>query len=282
LPTDSPFVTLKPVGTPKPTYFPCYILNNRGNRSDTRKFVDYDGENLKIGRKIYLKHQDELLDYASQKRSNLNSTVRLIPEGCGFDFSVDFESLTNYELGLLLYAVSASYKGEALPFRIGMGKPLGLGVAKVEITSVEILKPLEWYAGLSGDGKFALSPYDINRLKEAYSYVQEASDGNQFLERMQKVSSPEIAALDKALPENQAEIYQAVMSKGYIREYHLFNSLNNLADHRLGLPICYAPGVEKGFQWYQNAKGDLKQRLFDPGGLEASLDKPLDYSLSRI
>lgn len=276
---ETPFITLKSLGTPKPTYYPFYLLNNRGARSDRAAFVDYDGNNLKIGRKVYLSHQEEFLDYTATKRSHLNASVRLIPKGAEFCFQIDFENLNNYELGLLLYSLTAVYKGESLPFRLGMGKSLGLGTCSLRIEGIDLLNPLERYTSLTDSGIKNPSNEEISKRVYAYQYVQGAPDMAAFQLRLSEVNAGENTGLETKIS-NKEEVNRDYWSRQYIKEYHLLLGLNRHQALKLGAPISYALGFEKGFEWYQKAKNNLKERLFDPDRLEGSIQNTEEYCLS--
>jgi len=90
------------------------------------------------GRKFYLHHRDQKqfkTGYPTEDTAQKNR-VRPLAKGCEFLFAIDYENLTAAELGLLAYALSPT---EGFRLKIGMGKPLGLGSARLEVVgSMEI------------------------------------------------------------------------------------------------------------------------------------------------
>ena len=71
---------------------------------------------------------------------------------------MDFENLSDEDLGLLLLTLQPNLLGEGIPsdrlyHHFGMGKPLGLGSAKVTITGLTTYNRVERYQGLTADGK---------------------------------------------------------------------------------------------------------------------------------
>ncbi|XCN71687.1 MAG: TIGR03986 family CRISPR-associated RAMP protein [Candidatus Electrothrix aestuarii] len=74
-----------------------------------------------------------------------NQKVRIRPlrKGVQFGFTVDFENCTEWELGLLLYALRPT---EAYQHKIGMGKPLGLGSVQIDIEGVDLIDRKKRYA----------------------------------------------------------------------------------------------------------------------------------------
>lgn len=74
-----------------------------------------------------------------------NQKVRIRPlrKGVQFRFTVDFENCTEWELGLLLYAL---WPSKAYRHKIGMGKPLGLGSVQIDIEGVDLIDRKKRYA----------------------------------------------------------------------------------------------------------------------------------------
>jgi len=281
-PPLQPFVTLKALSTPKPTYYPFYVLNNRGTRSTQGSFSDYDSGDARIGRKVYLHHRAETVNPQAVKRTKLNSTVRLIPPETTFSFDISFENLTNYELGLLIYALTAEYKGEKLAFHIGMGKSLGLGTCMLTMGPVQALQPAVRYSSINADGMETLSQTDIDKAVFVYQFVQGAEKQGDFRTRISQVNAGDLNGLRNVTLPAEDEITSQFLSKKYIKDYHILNSINRLGALRLAASICYAPGYEKGFEWYQEAKKDTAERLFEPENMEQAPQQWQTMALSRL
>jgi CRISPR-associated protein (TIGR03986 family) len=83
-------------------------------------------------------HPNHLNDNKEQK-----VTITPIKSGSTFSFTVDFDNLSDYELGLLCYALRPS---KQFRHKFGMGKPLGLGTVKIAMTKLEFIDRHKRYA----------------------------------------------------------------------------------------------------------------------------------------
>lgn len=159
------WVTLQPLGQPHPSCWQFY-LNCQNQGQD----AGYNDNNATIrGRKFYW-HKPQVTTEQPNGNANVNSvwdqrggngipvaddqnkTVELLlpknenEEPCVFEFTVDFENLSDEDLGLILLTLQPNLLGQnilkaagfssELYHHFGMGKPLGLGSAKVEIISL--------------------------------------------------------------------------------------------------------------------------------------------------
>jgi CRISPR-associated protein (TIGR03986 family) len=146
--------TLAILSTPKPTTTRFYLAPKTGKPRDGRpdKEVGYDNEEQRLrGRKIYRHHGDQFSaqEYQSVggKKSNQNRTVRGVQEeGSVFEFELSFENLASVELGALLWTLELE---AGMNHRLGYGKPLGFGSARVEIQGLKLLNTATCYASLS-------------------------------------------------------------------------------------------------------------------------------------
>lgn len=128
-------VLLKILGSPQPTATCFYVRDQEdGNLPVTPKEGGYDRPYTMLrGRKFYWVSGH---GYRFNEASKFNSRVELLhpkaadSNNVSFSFSVDFENLTAGELGLLLWSIEL----EADMYqRLGMGKPLGLGLIKTTV-----------------------------------------------------------------------------------------------------------------------------------------------------
>lgn len=147
--------TLKILGSPHPTCCQFYLLND----SPDKPPPDYDKENVKLrGRKFYYNHKIEMLDYKSSNKNKQNTSVQLLMKG-KFNFTIDFYNLDNIELGLLLYALQLE---PGMLHKLGMGKPLGLGSVKINITQLDLIERKNRYLRILEKGE---TPYTDDNLK---------------------------------------------------------------------------------------------------------------------
>ena len=128
-------IVLDILGSPKPTTYEFYLFNP----ADKNQSGNYNNTNMKLrGRKFYL-HQENKGQY--RRKGNLtdqqNSTLKkVLAEGNEFVFTVRFDNLEDYELGLLLWSLALE---NGMAHKIGMGKPLGFGSVSITVGSVEII-----------------------------------------------------------------------------------------------------------------------------------------------
>jgi len=105
------------------------------------------------------------------ERSRYNKTVEAIKPGVIFEFTVDYTNLTDDELALLVLALVLEPE---MCHKVGMGKPVGLGSAKVEIVRWEQVDRQTRYQQLGGGVSVledeALAA-EIERLRMRYHRV---------------------------------------------------------------------------------------------------------------
>lgn len=146
-------LTLGVLSTPKPRH---------------RAFYGQIGQPRQVrGRKFYYHHPPGRVVTRMQKDGQ-NKTVEAVKPGAVFTFSVDYVNLSEPDLALLLYAVALE---PDLRHKIGMGKPVGLGSAHIEIVRWEALNHANRYRSL-GSGWDA--PLESDALIQAL---------NDFLQR---------------------------------------------------------------------------------------------------
>ncbi|MEI6068665.1 MAG: hypothetical protein WCP96_15085 [Methylococcaceae bacterium] len=66
-----------------------------------------------------------------------------LSNGSTFEFDVAFDNLSEYELGLLCYALKPS---KDFRHKLGMGKPIGLGSVNIDITELVLIDRHQRYA----------------------------------------------------------------------------------------------------------------------------------------
>jgi hypothetical protein len=96
-----------------------------------RMYTRRDGQTVR-GRKFYRHRLNGVLTRQDGRRDRQNKTVRPVAAGAIFTFDVEYADLREEELRLLLYALALE---PGLWHKIGMGKPIGLGSAHIEIAS---------------------------------------------------------------------------------------------------------------------------------------------------
>lgn len=95
--------------------------------------------------------------WVSRNTDNLKQKVRIQPvrKGNSFTFSLEFDNCTEWEVGMLLYALRPT---EEYRHKIGMGKPIGLGTVRLDIKGIEFINRSNRY----GSDKFDTQRYNHN------------------------------------------------------------------------------------------------------------------------
>lgn len=91
------------------------------------------------GRKFYWHHKG---NYTEKKVTERNITIRALKanDNTIFNFKVYFEKLTEEELKRLLFTLSIGANDGNGCYKIGTGKPLGLGSVKIKVDNVKLRK----------------------------------------------------------------------------------------------------------------------------------------------
>lgn len=129
------FITLEVLSAPKPEGRPKAYVIQQGRRNIVR------------GRKFYRHRLDGVLTRAGGKRDRQNKTVQPVASGAVFTFEVEYNDLREDELRLLLYALVLE---PGLWHKVGMGKPIGLGSAHIEIREWAQIDRQARYKALGG------------------------------------------------------------------------------------------------------------------------------------
>jgi len=140
-------VTLRELSSPKPPRASFYF------QPSSRKKLPPSGSQPK-GRKFYLPHPEQgAVGWGStrdprtpkeKKASERQLSVRPIPATTEFWFAIDFDNLSEGELDLLCYALVPipSYL-----HRLGLGKPLGLGLVQIDVAGIFLVDRAARYGG---------------------------------------------------------------------------------------------------------------------------------------
>jgi len=86
------------------------------------------------GRKFY--YHRPLGPRRSAVKNEYNKTIEAVNPGAIFEFEVDYTNLTEAELALLVFTLTLE---PDMAYKVGMGKPVGLGSARIEIVGWEQL-----------------------------------------------------------------------------------------------------------------------------------------------
>ena len=163
--SNSP-TTLHTLGTPKPTTFQHYLVQDRRYRHDPNNqatlahYGSAPEETAIRGHKLYW-HKGDRLDIEATPKEREHpkqlTQVRPVKPGVHFEFTIRFENLSDVELGSLLWTLSLP--GEAnkqYAHKLGMGKSLGMGSVYLTPTLQLDDRPAR-YQSLLNDGQWHTS-----------------------------------------------------------------------------------------------------------------------------
>ncbi len=126
---------------PKPTTFQHYLEQPHGERtakSDLKHYAHSPTETKIRGHKLYWRQKgikvDQVKEFNDVGQGDTQHTrMRPVKSGVAFKFRVYFENLSDVELGALAWALTLPGSA-AHRHQLGMGKPYGMGVLKLETT----------------------------------------------------------------------------------------------------------------------------------------------------
>ncbi|MGD9489753.1 MAG: TIGR03986 family CRISPR-associated RAMP protein [Calditrichaceae bacterium] len=124
---------LRPLNSPKPSSYQLYLNQKAGN--PLKDYFSDPNQSRIAGRKFYW-HQsgNNIFDKETQNKNILSSAKPLAP-GHTFKFSITLKSVSAEELGAILWAIEMNPESR---WKIGMGKPLGMGSSKIDIQKLDV------------------------------------------------------------------------------------------------------------------------------------------------
>jgi len=137
------------LSSPKPTCFPHYLVQESDSEKHLRHYDSKTPDQTVIrGHKRYWhrgdvgadqieEQDDDWLDDAGnvEAGSTQHTQMRPLQSGVAFSFRVEFENLTDAELGALCWALNPQGDPEKkYCHHLGMGKPLGMGAVELAAT----------------------------------------------------------------------------------------------------------------------------------------------------
>jgi len=248
-------VTLSPLAQPHASAMSFYLQepNNPHKAGSYGKQNEISRPFSLRGRKFYW-HQEpkgqwsDTRDNGQPKQDSQNKTVELLKEGTTFTFTVEFDNLSDADLGLLLLTLQPSLLGEEnvssiqLYHHLGMGKPLGLGSAGVVVDKLTLINRALRYQSLAADGIC-----DQNHLNQ--SDVQKFIKA--FVKKALEVQGQQTSGTDDDL-------------RRFAKMEHIESLLIMLDWEHKPENIQYPPGSvdapEESFRWFM----DVNERLLTP------------------
>jgi len=162
-------LTLAILSAPKPRHKPFYSREPDKREAPIR------------GRKFYF-HRPQGARERSQKDGQ-NKTVEAVLPGAVFKFEVEYTNISEADLGLLLFALTL---WDDTCHKVGMGKPIGMGSAKIEIVSLQALDRAARYQTLGGGWGAPLTDQPLLDFvaKHTAAYRTSTADNLQDLHRI--------------------------------------------------------------------------------------------------
>lgn len=249
------------LSTPKPTTTRFYLRPKNGKPQDrlADHQVDYDAPDQIIrGRKFYRHHGTRLNPHEYQSatpKSDQNRTLHGIQKpGSVFQFTVNFENLSEIELGALLWSLEM----EGWHHRLGLGKPLGFGSAKIEIVGVRSLEPATRYQALSdaSDG-WKDQTEEVNEWIKTFKQAMQARYGLAFDQLVNVQDMKALLAKSPTLPVHYPRPTRQPQTEGKQYEWFVGNKrsgqdagprlvLRLACEDSEGLPLIDKYGDQQG------------------------------------
>lgn len=156
-------VTINNLSSPKISNVDFYLERPKNATFWTYDYYIENGEvrlyNSSLrGRKYYWHHHPEDVSFNNVRRTNLNKTIRPVKEGITFNGELYFDGISRKQLNQLIYILNTGKDG--LGYKLGMGKPLGLGSVTCKVNAVEERKIMLKQSKVSYD----VSSYDYSKL----------------------------------------------------------------------------------------------------------------------
>jgi CRISPR-associated protein (TIGR03986 family) len=127
----------KILASPKPTTFQHYLVQPENTNAEKQNLKHYASEPIKDtvirGHKLYW-HQGSNPNIEHPNPGEASDTqltqIKPIKTGVSFKFTIDFENLSDVELGAIIWVLEIA-QNDKYRLSLGMGKPLGMGAVKI-------------------------------------------------------------------------------------------------------------------------------------------------------
>lgn len=129
-----------------------------GRKNDANVLVGWNAPEASIrGWKRYWHRPGAEVPPPPNDNTETQAHLKPLKPGAVFETSIEFRDLTAIELGALLFAINPGKDGESPAcHKLGMGKAIGWGSVRVEITGFEAWTPAKRYASIAG--RFGAAP----------------------------------------------------------------------------------------------------------------------------
>lgn len=229
-------ITLEELASPKATASEFYLQKEEGASFWTYDYYVKDGKIViytpKIaGRKFYWHHMDVQLPQGVNKTER-NKTVRPLKSNVPFKEDIYFDEITKTQLEQLLYICNIS-SDDTAGYKLGAGKPLGLGSVSMKVEDVKIrMIDIE-----DGTICYKEEPYEELPEKVDYERIGFSKEVRQSFELMTRFDATE--GYKVTYPVTEQQLAQLLSEKDPSNEKD--------------------PTMEEGFRWFSTNKGGRLQ-----------------------
>lgn len=164
---------------PNPTSFQFYLnTDNKGNPSH------WEGNTNIRGYKFYWHRSIDWRAIAKSDNENMNNIIAPVKPHNHFKGRICFNNLDEIELGALSYVISLCEEKD-ICYKIGMGKPIGMG--SIKVTGKLYLRGKDYYKHLFADNDFAedLKQEDKTEYVNQFNVYMKNNLNQQSLSRYQ-------------------------------------------------------------------------------------------------
>lgn len=163
------------LGQPKATCYPDYLQQND---RDKRNLLTYNADDFKIrGVKQYWLKTKMPEDLPEIKNSKVATKMYPLDAGTKFRCEICFANLHDDELGLLLLALTLD---KGCLQNIGLGKPLGFGIIKINDLRVYVDNFVKKYSAFTTDYREEKAADDYINAFESYLKNRNENDYKQY------------------------------------------------------------------------------------------------------
>lgn len=268
-------IALRILAAPKPPCPSFYFRRNNlpANVNDSSQcYISKQALNANThrpqGRKFYLNHSgsgQSIIDGCRTRHpednKNQKNRVKPVREGISFSFHIDFDNLSSFELGLLIYSLNPA---DVFHHKIGMAKALGLGTVKIDIAGIFFIDRLERYSE-NGFGYGESTRYHHRWIAPAFIDNADNIFGSYEIEDIEDVPDD-----DEKNPANLKRIFEDTISPS-IKTALAKIGTPGIRRVRSPMENGQTDQEEETFRWFQNNDDHRKTRA-DRQGLI-----PLEY-----
>ncbi len=172
------------------------VQTNEDERTRTNDVPMKEKGEISIrGRKYYLHNPNiKLSDYQTSEKTKRNSSMELCKPGSRFIFDIYFEKISEKQLKELLWTITIGENSEdsMQMYKLGHGKPLGLGSVKLVVDDV-ILRSFD-----SDTLKYSIEHLESENIEKKLSEVPFDTESSTFTDFMQITRFDGLADIMKA------------------------------------------------------------------------------------